>query len=76
MSSDLEGVRVTQGVIDSTLGALFIGFAVSCGIYGILVSQIFSYFRNYPGDRPLFKYLVSTNYLICFELRSYSLGLV
>ncbi|EDR02355.1 uncharacterized protein LACBIDRAFT_332417 [Laccaria bicolor S238N-H82] len=43
------------GSIDSTLGAVFIGFALACCVYGILVSQTFSYFRNYPGDRTLFK---------------------
>ncbi|KAF9561799.1 hypothetical protein CPC08DRAFT_761879 [Agrocybe pediades] len=44
--------------IHSTLGAVFIGFALACGVYGILLSQVFSYFRNYPGDRSYFKYLV------------------
>ena len=45
--------------IDSTLGAVFVGFALSCGVYGVLTSQIFSYFRNYPGDKLHFKLLVS-----------------
>ena len=44
--------------IDATLGAVFIGFAVSCVVYGILLSQTASYFKNYPGDRPIYKYLV------------------
>jgi len=44
--------------IDSTLGACFIGYAVACVLYGIVASQTFSYFRNYPGDKPLFKALV------------------
>jgi hypothetical protein len=46
------------GSIDSSLGAVFIGFALACCVYGILVSQIFSYFRNYPGDKTLFKLTV------------------
>jgi len=46
--------------IDSTLGAVLIGFALSCGVYGILLTQVFSYFRNYPGDKSYFKYLVSS----------------
>lgn len=45
--------------IDGTLGAVFIGFAVACFIYGILVTQIFSYFWRYPLDRPVYKVLVS-----------------
>ncbi|KAF9465361.1 hypothetical protein BDZ94DRAFT_1214896 [Collybia nuda] len=44
--------------IDSTLGAVFVGFAVACFVYGILVTQIFSYFWRYPMDRPIFKVLV------------------
>ncbi|CAA7265487.1 unnamed protein product [Cyclocybe aegerita] len=47
-----------SSLIDATLGACFIGFALACGVYGILLSQIFSYFRNYPGDRSFFKYIV------------------
>jgi hypothetical protein len=46
------------GSIDSSLGAVFVGFALACCVYGILVSQIFSYFRNYPGDKTLFKLTV------------------
>ena len=46
------------GSIDTSLGAVFIGFALACCVYGILVSQIFSYFRNYPGDRTVFKWTV------------------
>jgi len=44
--------------IDSTLGAVFVGFALSCCVYGVLCAQVFSYFRNYPGDKTLFKWLV------------------
>lgn len=44
--------------IDSTLGAVFVGFAVACCIYGVLVSQVFSYFWRYPQDRPHFKLTV------------------
>ena len=46
------------GSIDTSLGAVFIGFALACCVYGILVSQTFSYFRNYPGDRTVFKWTV------------------
>ncbi|KAF8158031.1 hypothetical protein B0H34DRAFT_707237 [Crassisporium funariophilum] len=44
--------------VHGTLGAVFLGFAFACGVYGILLSQMFSYFRNYPGDKTLFKLLV------------------
>ncbi|KAF8074064.1 hypothetical protein FPV67DRAFT_1666784 [Lyophyllum atratum] len=44
--------------IDSTLGAVFIGFAFACCVYGVLVTQVFSYFSRYPQDRPHFKITV------------------
>ncbi|KAK1225435.1 hypothetical protein PQX77_011626 [Marasmius sp. AFHP31] len=44
--------------IDNTLGAVLVGFAVACVLYGVLVSQVFSYFSNYPMDRPFYKFLV------------------
>ncbi|PPQ72256.1 hypothetical protein CVT26_006983 [Gymnopilus dilepis] len=50
--------------IDNTLGACFIGFAVACGLYGIVASQTFSYFRNYPGDKNLYKALVLFIFLL------------
>jgi len=56
--------KAVQDVIHQTLGAVFIGFAVACGVYGVLITQIFSYFRNYPGDRWLFKYLVALIWLL------------
>ncbi|KAK0457411.1 uncharacterized protein EV420DRAFT_1643753 [Desarmillaria tabescens] len=44
--------------INSTLGAVLIGFAVACCVYGILVTQVFRYFSRYPFDRPVYKGLV------------------
>ncbi|KAJ4486822.1 hypothetical protein C8R41DRAFT_868221 [Lentinula lateritia] len=44
--------------IDNTLGALFVGFAMACCIYGILLSQIYTYLGNYPLDRPVYKFIV------------------
>ncbi|KAF8830337.1 hypothetical protein HHX47_DHR2000499 [Lentinula edodes] len=44
--------------IDNTLGALFVGFAMACCIYGILLSQIYTYLANYPLDRPVYKFIV------------------
>ncbi|EAU86311.2 hypothetical protein CC1G_08035 [Coprinopsis cinerea okayama7 len=45
--------------IHSTLGAVFIGFAFACVVFGVVLTQIFSYFRNYPGDRFAFKATVA-----------------
>ncbi|KAF8192166.1 hypothetical protein BJ912DRAFT_278643 [Pholiota molesta] len=49
---------MAPSVIDNTLGAVFIGFAIACMVYGLLLSQIFHYFRNYPGDKLLYKFIV------------------
>ncbi|PPQ85170.1 hypothetical protein CVT25_004177 [Psilocybe cyanescens] len=53
--------------IHSTLGAVLVGFALACGVYGILAAQVFSYFRSYPGDKTIFKCLVSTGRLLPSE---------
>lgn len=59
MSSTAAAARAgVQPLIDSTLGSIFIGFAVACTVYGIVLTQMFIYFRNYPGDRTWFKCLV------------------
>ncbi|KAG7445532.1 uncharacterized protein BT62DRAFT_1006510 [Guyanagaster necrorhizus] len=44
--------------INTTLGAVLIGFAVACCVYGILFAQVFSYFSRFPFDRPVYKGLV------------------
>jgi len=49
----LDGVT-----LDNTLGAVLVGFAVACCVYGILVTQVFTYFSNYPSDRAVYKFLV------------------
>lgn len=41
-----------------TLGAASVGFSISCGIFGILTTLIFIYFRRYPRDRLVYKVLV------------------
>jgi len=43
---------------DNTLGAVLVGFAVACVVYGVLLTQAFSYFSRYPSDRPVYKFLV------------------
>ncbi|KAJ2913365.1 hypothetical protein MD484_g7047, partial [Candolleomyces efflorescens] len=47
-----------QPTIDATLGAIFLGHTVACVVYGIVVTQVFMYFRNYPGDKTWFKWVV------------------
>jgi len=47
-----------QDIVNRTLGAMFIGFSVACCIYGILISQAFGYFRQYPMDKLIYKVLV------------------
>ncbi|KAF5390074.1 hypothetical protein D9757_003750 [Collybiopsis confluens] len=44
--------------IDNTLGALFVGFTGACCVYGVLLSQVYTYFVNYPMDRPVYKFIV------------------
>jgi hypothetical protein len=45
-------------VVDNTLGAAFCGFAVSCMVFGIYLTQVYAYFDRYPLDRLAYKYLV------------------
>jgi hypothetical protein len=44
--------------LDNTLGAVVVGFAAACCVYGILITQVFTYFSNYPEDRVVYKALV------------------
>lgn len=48
-----------RSLINHTLGAVFIGFAFACVLYGILITQIFHYFRRYPLDKLVYKLTVS-----------------
>jgi len=50
-----------RSLINHTLGAVFIGFAFACVLYGILITQVFHYFRRYPLDKLVFKLTVSIN---------------
>ncbi|EPQ50960.1 hypothetical protein GLOTRDRAFT_81515 [Gloeophyllum trabeum ATCC 11539] len=45
--------------LDATLGADFIGFAAATAVFGILTSQVFTYFKRYPADKPAYKLLVA-----------------
>jgi len=45
--------------IENTLGAAFVGFAFSCVVYGIMTVQVYTYFRRYPNDRRIYKFLAA-----------------
>ncbi|KAF8879098.1 hypothetical protein CPB84DRAFT_318120 [Gymnopilus junonius] len=55
-----------MGLVDSTLGATFIGFNISCVIFGILTTQVYVYFQRFPLDKLAYKLLVAA--LWCLEL--------
>jgi len=49
---------------DNTLGALFIGFAVSTVAYGMLTIQVYTYYCRYPSDKAGYKTLVALLWLM------------
>jgi len=55
-----------MGLVDSTLGAAFIGFNISCVVFGVLTTQAYVYFHRFPLDRLAYKILVAA--LWCLEL--------
>ncbi|KAJ7023499.1 hypothetical protein C8F04DRAFT_1134105 [Mycena alexandri] len=44
--------------VDNTLGALVVGFAVACVIFGMLLTQVWTYFSRYNSDSTVYKLLV------------------
>ncbi|KZT25416.1 hypothetical protein NEOLEDRAFT_1133797 [Neolentinus lepideus HHB14362 ss-1] len=50
--------------LNTTLGADFCGFAVSTIVLGILTSQVFTYFKRYPADKPGYKLLIATLWIL------------
>ncbi|KAF8348218.1 hypothetical protein F5887DRAFT_952686 [Amanita rubescens] len=53
LPSDLETA------VYQSLGAAFIGFAVTCCLYGALLRQILAYYLRFQQDKPLYKCLVA-----------------
>ncbi|KAK0192993.1 hypothetical protein F5146DRAFT_1192257 [Armillaria mellea] len=47
-----------QVSFDSTLGAILVGFAVSCVAFGAILVQTFHYFTRFPSDRLAYKIIV------------------
>lgn len=43
--------------LDNTLGAVLVGFAAACCVYGIVLAQAYTYFAHYPQDRWSYKIL-------------------
>jgi len=52
--------------IPGTLGALFIGGFVAAGLSGVVCSQAFAYFKNYPSASPLLKALAAVVWILDF----------
>ncbi|KAL7280594.1 hypothetical protein ACG7TL_005529 [Trametes sanguinea] len=50
--------------LNSTFGALFIGFGASSVAFGVLSMQSYSYFRRYPGDVRWYKCLVAAIWVL------------
>ncbi|KAF7291899.1 hypothetical protein MIND_01215200 [Mycena indigotica] len=51
--------------LDNTLGAVIIGFAASCALYGILLTQAWSYYRTFASDSIVYKFLVMLVVILC-----------
>ncbi|KAJ7123251.1 hypothetical protein C8R43DRAFT_1031970 [Mycena crocata] len=57
---DAESVQqqVALFTFDNTLGAMVIGFAASCVVFGVLLTQVWTYFSRYNSDSRVYKFLV------------------
>ncbi|KAJ3007343.1 hypothetical protein NUW54_g3582 [Trametes sanguinea] len=53
--------------LGDTYGALFIGMCLSILLYGVTVHQVYRYFRLYPKDQILMKFIVLS--ILCDQLR-------
>ncbi|KAJ7876720.1 hypothetical protein B0H14DRAFT_1704853 [Mycena olivaceomarginata] len=56
--SNINSQPQIQFTLDNTLGVLIVGFAVACVIYGILLTQAWTYFNRFNSDTVLYKFLV------------------
>ncbi|KAF7327554.1 hypothetical protein MKEN_00334400 [Mycena kentingensis (nom. inval.)] len=48
----------TAFTLDNTLGAALVGFAASCVVYGVLLTQTWAYFKRFSLDSAVYKILV------------------
>ncbi|KAJ6471079.1 hypothetical protein C8R47DRAFT_1147803 [Mycena vitilis] len=58
MADQTQTLSQTSFTLDNTLGAVVVGFAVSCVVYGILLTQVWGYFSRYTTDSAVYKCLV------------------
>ncbi|KAL1694271.1 hypothetical protein GGG16DRAFT_87681 [Schizophyllum commune] len=50
--------------VDQTIGAMSIGFSLSCLLFGVLSTQVFIYFRRYPHDMYGYKAFVVSIWML------------
>ncbi|KAJ7160457.1 hypothetical protein C8R46DRAFT_1108168 [Mycena filopes] len=50
--------------LDNTLGAIVIGFAAACVVFGVLMTQVWTYFSRYQSDSLVYKFLVAVILLL------------
>jgi hypothetical protein len=56
---------------DDTLGSLFIGIIVSTMVFGILVSQVYTYYRVFPSDKVSYKMIVAVLLLLQVVIQAF-----
>ncbi|KAJ7085532.1 hypothetical protein C8R44DRAFT_893821 [Mycena epipterygia] len=56
--ADSEQQQVALFTFDNTLGAIVVGFAASCVVFGVLLTQVWTYFGRYNSDAQTYKFLV------------------
>ncbi|KAH8831108.1 hypothetical protein DL96DRAFT_1677674 [Flagelloscypha sp. PMI_526] len=57
-SSLPAGLTLDQATLNSTLGALAIGFGFSCALFGVLTTQVWIYYRRFSHDTPFIMTMV------------------
>jgi len=50
--------------IGNTIGALVIGWGISCLVFGMLCLQVWTYYQRYPNDGKMYKILVITLWVL------------
>ncbi|KAJ6542185.1 hypothetical protein DFH09DRAFT_46786 [Mycena vulgaris] len=53
-----QQATAAQFTVDNTLGAIVVGFAASCVVFGVLLTQVWTYFGRYNSDSAAYKILV------------------
>jgi len=50
--------------LQSTFGSAFIGLVASAILYGVTILQTYLYYRNYPGDPKILKWMVAILWIL------------